>query len=54
MSQRTNQYGRTKRVVEERREEDIRAKGGSNKQFRGTVIKDRLGSVKNFCYSKTH
>ncbi len=54
MSQRTNQYGRTKRVVEERREEDIRANGGSNKQFCGTVIKDRLGSVKNFCYSKTH
>ncbi len=54
MSQRTNEYGRTKRVVGERRKEDIRANGGSNKQLRGTVIKDRLESVKNFCYSRTH
>ncbi len=38
----------------ERRKEDIRANGGSSKQFHGTVIKDRLEAVKNFCYSRTH
>ncbi|MCP3681560.1 MAG: hypothetical protein GY861_02625, partial [bacterium] len=54
MLQRTSQYRRTKKVAGERRKEDIRVNRDFNKQFRRDVIKDRLGSVKNFYYSRTH
>ncbi len=53
MLQRTSKYRRTKRVAGERRKENSKANRGSSRQFHRNVIQDRLGSIKNFCCSRT-